>query len=83
MNSRINLKQPIIFRLSTKVVTTLVVTVIGLLMLERVSAQSTTLSDFDKVIVKSAQQMIGEGRRIFRFDTFGDEAFWGGALRSA
>lgn len=81
MNSRTNLKQPIIFRLSTKVVTTLVVTVIGLLTLERVSAQSTTLSDFDKVIVKSAQQMIDEGRRIFRFDTFGDEAFWGGALR--
>jgi len=22
-----------------------------------------------------------EGRRIFRYDTFGDEAFWGGALR--
>ena len=25
--------------------------------------------------------MIGEGRRIFRYDTFGDEAFWGDTLR--
>jgi hypothetical protein len=24
---------------------------------------------------------LDEGRKIFRFDTFGDEAFWGGALR--
>jgi hypothetical protein len=32
-------------------------------------------------IVKNAGQMIGEGRRTFRFDTFGDEAFWGGALK--
>ncbi len=29
----------------------------------------------------NAAQMISEGRRIFRFDTFGDEAFWGDTLR--
>jgi hypothetical protein len=28
-----------------------------------------------------AQDMIDEGRTTFRFDTFGDEAFWGGQLR--
>jgi len=28
----------------------------------------------------NAAQMIIEGRRIFRFDTFGDEAFWGDTL---
>jgi hypothetical protein len=28
-----------------------------------------------------ALQMIEEGRQTFRHDTFGDEAFWGGALR--
>ena len=27
-----------------------------------------------------AEATIREGRRIFRFDTFGDEAFWGGVL---
>jgi cytochrome c5 len=28
-----------------------------------------------------ALQRMSEGRRTFRFDTFGDEAFWGGTLR--
>jgi hypothetical protein len=27
------------------------------------------------------QQLFERGRRIFRFDTFGDQAFWGGQLR--
>jgi hypothetical protein len=29
----------------------------------------------------NAQRMMREGQRIFRHDTFGDEAFWGGQLR--
>ncbi|HEX8909337.1 MAG TPA: hypothetical protein VF805_09035 [Anaeromyxobacteraceae bacterium] len=29
----------------------------------------------------SARRTIREGRQIFRFDTFGDEAFWSGVLR--
>lgn len=36
---------------------------------------------FDAAIAQNAQSMIAEGRRTFRFDTFGDEAFWGAALR--
>jgi mono/diheme cytochrome c family protein len=36
---------------------------------------------FDSIITQNAQRMIEEGRRIFRFDTFGDEAFWGDQLR--
>jgi cytochrome c peroxidase len=36
---------------------------------------------FDSVIVSNASRMIEQGRQIFRFDTFGDEAFWGDALR--
>lgn len=36
---------------------------------------------FDAQILAHAQQMISEGRRIFRFDTFGDEAFWGDQLQ--
>jgi hypothetical protein len=27
------------------------------------------------------QRLFAQGRRIFRFDTFGDQAFWGGALQ--
>ncbi len=31
-------------------------------------------------VFADAKKMIGEGRRTFRFDTFGDEAFWGDLL---
>ncbi|HEY3132590.1 MAG TPA: hypothetical protein VGL91_24285 [Acidobacteriota bacterium] len=36
---------------------------------------------FDDVIGQNVQQMIQEGRQTFRFDTFGDEAFWGDTLK--
>jgi hypothetical protein len=36
---------------------------------------------FDAVIEAQARQMVIDGRQIFRFDTFGDEAFWGGTLQ--
>lgn len=34
----------------------------------------------DQAIVNSALQSIEKGREAFRFDTFGDEAFWGDTL---
>jgi hypothetical protein len=36
---------------------------------------------FDRVIKESARTQVEEGRQIFRFDTFGDEEFWGSLLR--
>jgi hypothetical protein len=36
---------------------------------------------FDGAIRRNGERMIEEGRKIFRFDTFGDEAFWGGTLK--
>src|SRR5437588_5617221 len=36
---------------------------------------------FDIEIRRNADRMIEEGRRIFRYDTFGDEAFWGDQLK--
>jgi mono/diheme cytochrome c family protein len=33
------------------------------------------------VIESSAQRMLKEGRQIFRYDTFGSEAFWGDTLQ--
>jgi hypothetical protein len=36
---------------------------------------------FDTVIEDHARDMVERGRQIFRFDTFGDEDFWGGTLR--
>lgn len=35
----------------------------------------------DPQISNNAQRMIEEGMNTFRFDTFGDEAFWGDALQ--
>jgi hypothetical protein len=32
-------------------------------------------------VVTNATALIDEGRQTFRYDTFGDEAFWGGTLR--
>ena len=45
------------------------------------TAQAPPLGAFDRVITQNTQRMIEEGRRIFRFDTFGDEAFWGDTLQ--
>ena len=36
--------------------------------------------DVNRSTSDNAQRMIAEGQRTFRFDTFGDEAFWGGTL---
>src|SRR5215831_12736572 len=35
----------------------------------------------DTLISNYAQQMLERGKQIFRYDTFGDEAFWGDGLR--
>jgi mono/diheme cytochrome c family protein len=37
--------------------------------------------DSDDPIAQNAQRMLEQGRHIFRYDTFGDEVFWGDALR--
>src|SRR5262245_735278 len=39
------------------------------------------LKDSDATLGDHATAVVREGRSIFRFDTFGSEAFWGGALR--
>src|SRR5919109_3237112 len=36
---------------------------------------------FDRTIEQNAISSFARGRQIFRFDTFGSEAFWGGKLR--
>jgi cytochrome c5 len=48
----------------------------------RAQAPSTSAQrDFDAQIQKNATRMLEEGKKIFRFDTFGSEDFWGGQLR--
>jgi cytochrome c peroxidase len=39
------------------------------------------LSANDKNILSNSARMLTEGRQTFRFDTFGDEAFWGDTLK--
>jgi hypothetical protein len=46
-----------------------------------VSAVSAPRADPDEESSQAAQQLFDKGREFFRFDTFGDEAFWGGALQ--
>ena len=40
-----------------------------------------SLGAFDGVIERHVAESFARGRQIFRFDTFGSEAFWGGRLR--
>ena len=37
--------------------------------------------DYDTDIQNNAKRMMEDGKKIFRFDTFGSEDFWGGQLR--
>jgi hypothetical protein len=45
-----------------------------------VSARQVTAPQ-DDIINQNAQKMLEEGRQIFRYDTFGDEVFWGDTLK--
>ena len=45
------------------------------------ASTSDASSHFFDPVKDNARAMIDDGRRTFRFDTFGDEAFWGDALK--
>ena len=36
---------------------------------------------FDAAVVRNAARMLDQGRHTFRYDTFGDQDFWGGTLQ--
>ena len=46
-----------------------------------VSAEKRDVDSFTHDINENSARMLREGRDIFRHDTFGSEAFWGGKLR--
>jgi hypothetical protein len=46
-----------------------------------VSAVTASNPDPDAANRTAAEQLFDQGKATFRFDTFGDEAFWGGALQ--
>jgi len=39
------------------------------------------MATVDLALEKHTQRTLIEGRQIFRFDTFGDEAFWGDTIK--
>src|SRR5215470_4836323 len=43
--------------------------------------QEDQASPIDSAIDENAERMMKQGRTIFRFDTFGDEAWWGDTLK--
>ena len=45
------------------------------------SADEKKVPGNDKQIAEHGEDAIARGKQIFRFDTFGDEDFWGGALK--
>jgi cytochrome c peroxidase len=44
-------------------------------------AQRAPAKSFDDRVEDHAREMFRDGRKIFRYDTFGSEEFWGGRLR--
>jgi hypothetical protein len=45
------------------------------------AAPKPSLTNFDAQVEQARNRMFEDGKRIFRFDTFGDEQFWGGTLQ--
>ncbi|CAN5440747.1 hypothetical protein BH20ACI3_BH20ACI3_19380 [soil metagenome] len=48
---------------------------------DRDREQGKKETGIDRQISENARQMVEQGRDIFRYDTFGDEAFWGDTLK--
>src|SRR5687768_15692849 len=48
---------------------------------DRLKENSAIVTPQDRAIVDHAKKLLEDGRDIFRHDTFGDEAFWGGELK--
>src|SRR5918994_1889420 len=53
----------------------------ALVLASPVGSRIIKLLSWDEQIEANAEKMLSEGRQTFRFDTFGDEAFWGGMLQ--
>src|SRR5438105_10148975 len=57
-----------------------IITIYALRTPARVGAQpEVTL--FDAEVIKNTAHMLDRGRHTFRYDTFGDQDFWGGTLQ--
>jgi hypothetical protein len=68
-------------RLAKLVALAVAVTIMLLFVASPAGSRIIALLAFDKQIDDNIDQMVSQGRQTFRFDTFGDEAFWGDMLR--
>ena len=60
-----------------KAIPVLGLTALALLTVQKIGSQSPAKD----AAAENALQLVSQGRQIFRFDTFGDEAFWGDTLK--
>src|SRR5437870_9013967 len=44
-------------------------------------AQPPSPTTMDASVAENARRLLDEGRRVFRYETFGDEAYWGDTLK--
>jgi hypothetical protein len=66
------------------VVVSMQILVVGLFVVRMEGAQRAqrpASPERDRAVTDNARRMLDEGRRVFRFETFGDEAFWGDTLK--
>ena len=59
----------------------LALTAVSALWFPRLSIAQAPASPMDAALSDNARQMLDEGRRVFRYETFGDEAYWGDTLK--
>lgn len=57
------------------------VTVWAIALTRSSNAQSPPQVALDPAVADNARRMLDEGRRVFRYETFGDEAYWGDTLK--
>ena len=69
------------WRLSLAVLAVMLATAFAVSVLTVTSRAQRTEAPFDRIISANAGQLLEQGRQTFRFDTFGNEAFWGGTLQ--
>ncbi|HUS09165.1 MAG TPA: hypothetical protein VMZ30_01775 [Pyrinomonadaceae bacterium] len=78
---RINTEELISIAKVPKLIASVLAVITLLLIATPVRSRIRALLDFNKQIDDNAQQLFNQGRETFRFDTLGDQAFWGDMLK--
>lgn len=69
--------------LSEKALIVLILLLLVIILIKALKPKATSGSTntYDNEVIRNVEKMFPEGKRIFRYVTFGDEDFWGKALR--